>query len=434
MGLAARRRLVRTMASGLAISVVLLMASYLLLATGHPAYAEGFGLSLLAVLGFVVGFAVLLAPRLSFLTSMAILQICFVWTSHLLSDISLPLDAALGRVLDTEASFFWNSGHVASLFPSKMADYSPMNLMVDLEVLATLAVLMASVFVLYRTRGTRIAILRSTQVAALSLVVLEVELALLDCSEFFIHVTVFQLAFNFTAWFTNADMLLSAFAVLATSTLLLKRSWPGSPNPGRLVTFEHAKNSRRPLGRFLILFVFGTLLVAGGFTVGYYGGVWRLSYSSAAGTAGDNGVVGAASPSTHNILTSYSYCQSQVRTLSSLVNSPSCGLESLNLGELAFVAIGGISILLGVFALRGPPRLLAERIDRLRSLLARSVPSLGRAIGRVSAWERDHASRTTMVLLSVEVLLGVALVVSGASILGFLRIPAACVPATPYGF
>lgn len=367
------------------------------------------------------------ATTIVFATSFVLLNIYLAWAGRLLSAVSPTLFSIVYAPIFWSDMTVWSALHLSKVSPFAF-------IVTDFEVLALFLIMVVSAFRLSRSRGLGAAVLRSTQVSAVSLVVFEAELAFLDCKEFFIHMTDFQTSFNIIPWFTNADMLLCAFAVLSVSTLLLRRLRLGSADSARM-TIEHSGKPTRMPPRFLILFLFGILLLVGGSILAYYGGVWRFSYSSASGMAGDNGVLGAASSSSHSILTSYTYCESQLKLLSNLANNSSCGLESLNLGELVFASLGGLSILLGVFAVLKPPRPLAEGVDKLQSLLARFIPSLGRATAYVSAWEKESESNTAMVLLGIEVLLGVALFVSGAGLLGFLSIPSSCaVPPSPYGF
>ena len=85
----------------------------------------------------------------------------------------------------------------------------------DLEGIAALLLMTALIASLNRHKGTGKALLLALQAAAGCMVILGIEIAAFDYSEFYLHVTGLQLTLNLAPWFTNADLLLSAVAVLA---------------------------------------------------------------------------------------------------------------------------------------------------------------------------------------------------------------------------
>ena len=153
------------------------------------------------------------AAKLAFGACLALLNVYFAWSSHLLRAISPSLYEFVSRpirVQDFDVWRYWG-----------LARFTTYTLVVsDFEALVLLVVVMIGAAWLSRDSGRWFALLRSVQVAALCLVVFGVELALFDYHEFYVHVTDAQLTFHFVPWFTNADMLVSALVLLVMSTLL----------------------------------------------------------------------------------------------------------------------------------------------------------------------------------------------------------------------
>jgi hypothetical protein len=153
------------------------------------------------------------AAKLAFAVSLAMLNIYFAWSSHLLRAISPSLYEFVSRPIRVQDFDVWRY--------YGLARFTTYTLVVsDFEALVLLVVVMIGAAWLSRDGGRWFALLRSVQVAALCLVVFGVELALFDYHEFYLHVTDAQLTFHFVPWFTNADMLVSALLVLVMSTLL----------------------------------------------------------------------------------------------------------------------------------------------------------------------------------------------------------------------
>ncbi len=237
-----RRLATYFLAGGLLVSIGLYAAFNLLLMTSHPpaplqpgigvsvsewisayakwqntnlAYSEASGLSFVAALAFVVALAVFLAPkRLAFYAAFVLLNVYFAWTSHLLYDISAPLDIWVGQAIGAQANFIWTTGSLGFFFPSFVV-------VTDLEPLILVGLLAVLAFLLNREVGAKRAVLLALQVAALSLVILGVEIGVFDQREFNLHVTQAQALLSFEPSFTNADLLYSAIALFAVSTFLL---------------------------------------------------------------------------------------------------------------------------------------------------------------------------------------------------------------------
>ena len=231
------------LAAGLLLSVALLALFYLLLVVTHPpaaygqpgaptsipswfaayaswssarlAYTEDYGLSRVSTLGFVLSFAIFIAPRLALRTSFVLLNVYFAWTSSLLADVSKPLAAAVTQVMWTQDQFLWATLSLRYITGS-------VYVVADMEALAMLVVVVALTLLLNLEKGKRRALLLSLQVAALLLAVLGSEIAIFDYREFYLHVTQVQVALDLLPWFSNADLLVSAVAIFATTSSLLR--------------------------------------------------------------------------------------------------------------------------------------------------------------------------------------------------------------------
>jgi hypothetical protein len=154
-----------------------------------------------------------MAAKLAFSMSLAMLNVYFAWSSHLLRVVSPRLYEFVSRPIRLQDFAVWRY--------YDLAKFTTYTLVVsDFEALILLLVVMAGAAWLSSDRGRWFALMRAVQVAALCLVVFGVELGLFDYHEFYVHVTDAQLTFNFVPWFTNADMLVSAAAILAMSTLI----------------------------------------------------------------------------------------------------------------------------------------------------------------------------------------------------------------------
>src|ERR1700757_1629007 len=152
------------------------------------------------------------------ISSLVLLNIYLAWDSAFLRAISPDLFYLVNAPIQWQNMFLYQH-----LGLDKVSAYA--YIVTDLENLALLLILVASVAWLGLGRGKGHALLRSTQVAALCIVSFGVQLWLFDCGEFSMHVTDLQESLNVFPWFSNADMLLTSLLVLATSTLLLNRMW-----------------------------------------------------------------------------------------------------------------------------------------------------------------------------------------------------------------
>ena len=170
---------------------------------------------------------------LVFETSLLLLNIFLAWDSRLLLAVSPPAFSVVYAAIRRQDLAIWGFSHLDRVTPYAYV-------VSDLEVLVLLAAVVASAAWLGRGRGLRAALLRSTGVGAGCLAAYEVELALLDPSQLFVHVTDFQSSFRFLPWFSNADLLACSLALLAADALLLLLGRPGRVGAGPL---------GRPLGR-----------------------------------------------------------------------------------------------------------------------------------------------------------------------------------------
>lgn len=176
--------------------------------------------SLMAGLGFVVALGVFVAPRWALPTSFSWLNVNFAYTSGALRAVSFPLYNAVGQALLSESHYLWIAGRLAYFLPSYYVVF-------DLESLTLLGITAVSTFVLTRVLGAKRAVLLSFQVASLSLAILGTEIAIFDSVQLSYHVTTSQALLSFFPWFSNADLLISAVAILAASSCLLSfgRLW-----------------------------------------------------------------------------------------------------------------------------------------------------------------------------------------------------------------
>jgi hypothetical protein len=161
---------------------------------------------------------------------------------------------------------------------------------------------------------------------------------------------------------------------------------------------------RRQIGIFLILFVSGSLLLAGGWALAYFGGVWRLSAPALAGDA------------SLALFKSYAQCgrfvgglQMLYPVFGSFASNASCSLYSLDSRGLTFAALGGASMRVGMVAFKKRFSSVGERISALWWALALVVPLIGGIVAYLSVREKNRTSAIGLVLLGIETLLGSAL-------------------------
>jgi hypothetical protein len=162
---------------------------------------------------------------------------------------------------------------------------------------------------------------------------------------------------------------------------------------------------RRHVGLFLILFVSGSLLLAGGWVAAYFGGAWRLSAPALAGDA------------SLAVFRNYSQCARFVGGLQilypmfgSFAANASCSLYSLDSRGLSFVGLGGVSMLVGLVAFKKRFSSVGVRISAFWWALALTVPLIGGIIAYLSVREKNRTSAIGLVLLGVETLFGSALI------------------------
>jgi len=192
------------------------LASYAAWSSLHSTYSAAMGYTMVATVELAVALAVLLAPRAALIASYLFLNVYFMWTSHLLSDISPQLSAGLTQLFTVQDNFFWADGGLGYFVGSSI-------FVLDLEALVLLGGVMGLTFLLNLGKGAKRAVLHALQAAALSLTILGAEIAYFDYPQFYMHVTQAQSLVDFLPSFNNADLLLSSVALLAASTLLLRR-------------------------------------------------------------------------------------------------------------------------------------------------------------------------------------------------------------------
>ena len=181
----------------------------------NATYSRCLGFGLVAAVEFGVVLLVLRSPRLALVASFILLNLYFTWTSHLLSDISPQLSDGLTQLITVQDDFFWANGGLGYFVGSSI-------FVLDLEALILLGGVMGLTFVLNLSKGSRRAVLLATQMAALSMVILGGEIAWFDYPQFYMHVTQAQSLVHFLPEFNNADLLLSAVALFAATTFLLR--------------------------------------------------------------------------------------------------------------------------------------------------------------------------------------------------------------------
>jgi len=153
--------------------------------------------------------------RLALAFSFAALNVLFAWSSRVLTMASQPLDSELNWLSSPQNKLMWDGPYYF-----RLTTY--LRMVAGIEGLSLIGLLVASVVLLNRYKGTWRALLSSMQVSALCLVILGVEIAVFDSRELYLHVSNFQAFVNFIPWFSNADLLITGLAMLAGSSLLLR--------------------------------------------------------------------------------------------------------------------------------------------------------------------------------------------------------------------
>src|SRR5690348_5863279 len=109
------------------------------------------------------------AASVVFVASFLLLNVFFAWDSRLLRTLSPSLASVVAAPIQWQLMSIWSFFNLA-----RISGYA--YIVVDIECFALLVIAMASFAWLRRGRGLRAALLRSTQVAALGLVIFGVEL------------------------------------------------------------------------------------------------------------------------------------------------------------------------------------------------------------------------------------------------------------------
>jgi hypothetical protein len=162
---------------------------------------------------------------------------------------------------------------------------------------------------------------------------------------------------------------------------------------------------KREFGMSAILIGFGLLLLAGGWMEAYLGGMWQFTARSS----------GAAAASLA-LFSNYARCagldassQMFYPMFGRLASGASCQLHSLNPSGLTFVALGGLSMLVGLASFRKRFSSVGQKISALWWILALAIPFVGGLVAYVGVRQRNRTSAINMALLAVETLFGSAL-------------------------
>ena len=269
------RRAVYILAGGALVSTALCIAFYSLLtmthapsAFGQPgapptvsqwiaayttwyqtenSYALCFRVCLSAAVGFGAALGIFTHPRLAFMASFFMVNFYFAWSSSTFAPLSRTLENIVTEAIYVQDGFLLTGLGIRVLTGNTYV-------VADIEVLALLAVVMGSVFVLNLRGGRMAAILRSVRALAFCLVILGSEIALFDYRELFLHVTQTQVVVGLATWFTNADLLLFGLALFAATTLLLRshRVPVAKPLPDPVMSPEGPDTKTLLVDRYLL--------------------------------------------------------------------------------------------------------------------------------------------------------------------------------------
>jgi len=183
--------------------------------------AVGFRACIVAAVSFAVAAGVLLRPRAMFVASFALLNVYFAWTSSAIKALSVTLELDMTRIIYNQ------DGSVLALLNLGVVTGNTY-VVADLEALAFLTTVAASVLVMNFREGYRRAAVRALRAVAGCFVILGAEIALFDYKEFYLHATQTQSAFGWATWFTNADLFLVGLVLLASTTYALRLGRIGS--------------------------------------------------------------------------------------------------------------------------------------------------------------------------------------------------------------
>jgi hypothetical protein len=142
--------------------------------------------------------------------ALVLLNVYFAVTSNLLGDV-LPSSVTGFIITITFLDAVRFAGHLHVL-----AYY-----VIDLEALILLIGALACVFLLTRSAGIILAVLRTLQALSMVMIVLPIEIYLFNSQEFTVYFTSFQALAGFLPWFSNEDLLVVCAGSLVVTTLLV---------------------------------------------------------------------------------------------------------------------------------------------------------------------------------------------------------------------
>jgi hypothetical protein len=160
-----------------------------------------------------------LALVLALAVSVVIVNLYFVWTSHVLSGyqyVRSYISGFAAAQMNLINAWPWFTG--AGTKGTMVREF------IDYEVVAFSLVIAASSFLLFVHRGLKKATLRMLEIGSLSVLPLGVEIYIFDYGEFWIHASIAQVKAGFIPWFTNADLLFLSAGILSVTAIIELRS------------------------------------------------------------------------------------------------------------------------------------------------------------------------------------------------------------------
>ena len=145
--------------------------------------------------------------------SVAIINLYFVWTSHVLSGYP-----SVRASISNFAAYQMNLIGARSWFPGTQG--TAIREFIDYEVVGLTLTTLASSFLLFYKRGVKKAALRMLEIGSLSVIPLGIEIYIFDYREFYIHASIAQVKAGFLPWFTNADLLFLAMGTLSVAVAI----------------------------------------------------------------------------------------------------------------------------------------------------------------------------------------------------------------------
>jgi hypothetical protein len=175
--------------------------------------------STLAAIAFGAAAGILERPKVAFVGSFVLLNVYFGWSSSAFGAVSIAL------LHDITKTIYIQDGYVLGLLGMHGVTGNTY-VVADLESLAFLIVVAASILVLNRSRGRPRAVLHAVRAVAGCFVILGAEIAVFDYKELYMHATQAQAEFGWATWISNADLLLAGIITFALSWYALRsKGW-----------------------------------------------------------------------------------------------------------------------------------------------------------------------------------------------------------------